>query len=319
MIGARAVEAIEASDTDELLRVVDGLCSARDWGSLLELRARCREAVHRGKQVWGVEEHIRYRLALEAPADIAGPVVSEGTSRFSLGPLPEVAASTKTWAELRRFLSPGPERDTVAAERVVRGEQVDVPVSDLPSLLEPWEPGYQLATYKKDRVEAPSPAVPTTTEAALPASFEEIDDSQSTTALAALVETWTDQSNGRSQVSATEGSHLSAIAALGLPRCRVASLDPAAALAWMAWAGASGGAHGRRRGAAAGRHTAWWVITALADLDWPAEPHRLGSALHDMSWHWFDDGSPDTGWVLRLAIASESLGLAWAISATDQV
>ncbi|HIE21824.1 MAG TPA: hypothetical protein EYP73_04425 [Acidimicrobiia bacterium] len=77
MIEARAIEAIEASDTDELLRVVDGFCATRAWDDLVELRSRCREAVGRGKQLWGVEEHIRYRLALEAPAAWAGPVVSE--------------------------------------------------------------------------------------------------------------------------------------------------------------------------------------------------------------------------------------------------
>ncbi|MGA7281405.1 MAG: hypothetical protein WBZ40_06430, partial [Acidimicrobiia bacterium] len=152
MIGQRAVEAIEASNTDDLLRVVDGLCQSRDWDSLLELRVRCDEAVVRGKQVWGVSEHIRYRLALEAPPPIAGPVVGEGRSRFSLGPLPEVAASTKTWAEMKDHLPMGPERHTFAAERVVRGDEVDVEIPDLPSRLAPWEPAFPLATYKSDKV-----------------------------------------------------------------------------------------------------------------------------------------------------------------------
>ena len=48
MISPSAVEAIEASDTDELLRVVDGLCEARDWHGLMELKDRCHEAVTRG-------------------------------------------------------------------------------------------------------------------------------------------------------------------------------------------------------------------------------------------------------------------------------
>ncbi len=319
MISQRAIEAIEASDTDELLRVVDGHCAARDWEALLELRRRCDEAVLRGKQVWGVEEHIRYRLALEAPASIAGPVVDEGGSRFALGPLAEVAASTKTWVEMAPHLGPGPERDTFAAERVVRGEGVDVPIPEVASELQTWEPAYQTAAYHRDKVDTPSPPLPATKPVALPDEAAEIDDPHSTSALAALVETWTDQSNGRSQVAATEGDHMSAIAAMGLPRCRVARIDPAAGLSWMAWAAASGGAHGRRRGAAAGRYTAWWVVTSLADLEWPAEPAIVGAALGDMTWHWFDDGSPDTGWVLRLAIASESLGLSWAVSAADQV
>jgi hypothetical protein len=87
----------------------------------------------------------------------------------------------------------------------------------------------------------------------------------------------------------------------------------------MAWAAASGGAHGRRRGAAAGRYLAWWAVATLADMEWPVEPDALQEAVEDLRWNWFDDGSPDTGWVLRLAISSPDLGLAWAVAATDQV
>ncbi len=319
MISARAVEAIESSDTDELLRIVDGLCSARTWDDLIELRGRCSEAVARGKQVWGVEEHIRYRLVLEAPAPIAGPVVAEGQSRFALGPLPEVAASTKTWAELAQHLPPGPERDTVAAERVIRGELVDVSIPDLPAALLPWEPSYPTATYKKDKVEAPAPQFPDTEPADLQEQLEIIDDDDSLAALGDLVEPWTDQSNGRSQTAAVEGDHLAAISALGMKRGRVAAIDSGQGLAWMAWAAGSGGAHGRRRGAAAGRYLAWWAVAMLTDLEWPADPESMGAAVEGLRWHWFDDGSPETGWLLRLAISSPDLGISWAIAATDQV
>ena len=224
MIVARAIEAIESSDTDELLRIVDGLCSSRSWDDLIELRHRCAEAVGRGKQVWGVEEHIRYRLVLEAPAPIAGPVVAEGQSRFALGPLPEVAASTKPWVDLAPHIPPGPERDTVAAERVVRGEPIDIPIPDLPATLMTWEPAYPTAVYKKDKVEAPAPPIPATAEVALPDEVETIDDTDSLAALGDLVEPWTDQSNGRAQAAAVEGDHLAAIAALGMTRA-VGCLD----------------------------------------------------------------------------------------------
>jgi hypothetical protein len=42
----------------------------------------------------------------------------------------------------------------------------------------------------------------------------------------------------------------------------------------MAWAAASGGAHGPRPGAAAGRFAAWWAAATLTDLhaDWPPDP-----------------------------------------------
>jgi hypothetical protein len=317
MISSRANEAIESSDTDELLRVVDGLCKNRDWDGLVELKERCREAVGRGKQLWGVEEHIRYRLTLEAPGPWAGAAVSEGVSRFALGPLPEVAASTKTWSDLADHLEDGPWRTVTAAERVVRGEAGAGPITDLPERLEAWEPEYPLAAYKPDKVEAPSPDLPDVVDADLPAVFEPIDDPESEGALFDLVQPWVTESNGRCQTSAVEGVAGAAIRALGLGRARVGELATAEALRWMAWAGASGGAHGRRRGAAAGRYGTWWAIATLCDLDWPPEPNDVGAALTGLRFHWFDDGSPGTGWQLRLAVEHHAAGLAWAVSAID--
>ena len=317
MIGAQALEAIESSDVDQLLRLVDGLCKAKDWDDLLELRNRCREAVGRGKQVWGVEEHIRYRLALEAPPEHAGPVVSEGQARFALGPLAEVAASTKSFVELEPYLEAGPEKMTFAAERVVRGEAVDLASLELPGALLPWEPAYPVATYHRDRVEALSPEVPELAPVELPTQVELIEDLPSESALGDLVMPWTDQSNGRCQASAVTGGWLEAVRALGAGEARVGSLDPGQGLAWMGWAAASGGAHGRRRGAAAGRHLAWWVTSVLADLKWPAHPGEVEAAASRFEWAWFDDGSPGTGWALRLAIADPEEGVAWAISAND--
>ena len=317
MIGSQALEAIEASDVDQLLRIVDGLCKAQSWADLAELRSRCHEAVGRGKQVWGVEEHIRYRFALEAPPEHAGPIVSEGQARFALGPLAEVAASTKRWQEMEPYLENGPERMTFAAERAVRGERVALDSLELPGALLEWEPSYQVATYHKDRVDALSPAVPAPVAANLPAGFDPIDDLPSESALGDLVLPWTDQSNGRCQTSAVVGDQLAAIRALGASQGALGALSPGEGLAWMAWAAASGGAHGRRRGAAAGRHLAWWVTSVLADLEWPASPEEVGSAVGRFNWAWFDDGSATTGWALRLAIEDPAEGVAWAVSAID--
>ena len=74
---------------------------------------------------------------------------------------------------------------------------------------------------------------------------------------------------------------------------------------------------GGRRGVAAGRYLAWWVIATLTDLEWPAEPEQINEAADRLSWAWFDDGSPESGWVLRLAVGDDSTGLSWAISAVD--
>jgi hypothetical protein len=43
----------------------------------------------------------------------------------------------------------------------------------------------------------------------------------------------------------------------------------------------------------------------------------VGAALQSLNFYWFDDGSPGTGWELRLAIEDTATGLAWAISAVD--
>jgi len=87
----------------------------------------------------------------------------------------------------------------------------------------------------------------------------------------------------------------------------------------MAWAGASGGAHGRRRGAAAGRFGAWWTAAALAGLldDWPVATHEMGEAAADLEWFVWDAGEPDTGWTFRLAVEDPAEHLAWAVTATD--
>lgn len=315
MIQQRTIDAIEASDTDELLRIVDGYCANQDWDALAAIRQRCQEALTRGKQLWGVDEHIRYRIALEGPPEHVGPILAEGRGRFTLGPLPEVAASRMTWAELKPFLDHGPERMTFAAERVARGDTVDED-GDLPRIQE-WEPRYSLPIYKADRIETPSPHLPPTAAAELPTAANRADDPDSEHALNDLVEPWVSQSNGRSQTTTVDGTALHAISALGLKRSHIARLSPQLALAVMGWTAASGGAHGDRRGVAAGRYLTWWAIATLSDLEWPATPDEIGQAVERLEWLWFDDLSPDAGWALRLAIGDPDIGLAWAISASD--
>lgn len=317
MISRRAVEAIESSNTDELVRVIDGYCKTRSWAELLELRSRCHEALARGKQLWGVEEHIRYRLALEAPGEVAGPIVAEGAARFALGPLPEVAASTKSWDELSPHIENGPARRTTAAERVIRGDLIEEEGLDLPGEILGWEPVYEVATYKSDRVEAPAPKTPMLTDVELPGRAETIGDTVSEEALSDLVLPWIEESNGRCDTVTANGDHLAAIRGLGLSAAAVGELTPAGALSWMAWAAASGGAHGRRRGAATGRYLAWWVVSCLADLQWPETPDKIALEANRLRWHWFDDGSPQVGWALRLTATDAEGGISWAVAATD--
>lgn len=319
----RTRRAIEASDTDELIRVVDGHVAARAWEAMADLRRRCDEALTRGKQLWAITEYIRYRFALDAPGEWAGPAINEGPARFTLGPLPEVAASSKTWAELEPHLAPGPERAMTAHERVIRGEDlrdaaVDPLVVELPLVIQEWEPGYPLAEYKSDRVEAATPPIPSFPRAVeLGRQPEIVDDPDGCRALLAVVEHWVETSNGRAQAQCAEGSVAAAVASLGPSRARLLAVAPARAMAWMAWAGASGGAHGRRRGAAAGRFAAWWAAHELAGLDWPVDPGELGRAIEDLNWYLWSDDSPDTGWALRLAVEAPAEGIAWALAAVD--
>ena len=146
-----------------------------------------------------------------------------------------------------------------------------------------------------------------------------LDDGSVELAVRQLVEPWTTSSNGRADVAAVEGDAAAALRALGLTSARWAQIDPADAIAWLAWAGASGGAFGRRRGAAAGRFGALWLLAALGDAldDWPLPMDELGELAAELRWCWWDAHEPATGWQLQLAVEAPADGLAWAISARD--
>ena len=90
-------------------------------------------------------------------------------------------------------------------------------------------------------------------------------------------------------------------------------------MAWIAWAGASGGAHGRRRGAASGRFSAWWLLGALGDYtdDWPVDPDMLGQFANELRWYRWDAFEPTVGWSLQLAVEDPDEDVAWAIAALD--
>jgi hypothetical protein len=93
-------------------------------------------------------------------------------------------------------------------------------------------------------------------------------------------------------------------------------------MAAMAWAGADGGAHGRRRGAAPGRSAAWYVLAALAGRadEWPLPAAELGRVAEQARWYHWSGGEPQTGWQLRLAVelVGEEKGRpSWAFSAQD--
>ena len=333
---SEVAELIEAQDMNALLRVIDGMAASKEWDDLLDLADLCEAAVERGKQMWPIAAHIDYRLALEAPGDLAAEVLESHLVRFHPGPLSEVAASTHRWADLAPHIEAPHTKAYVAQERVLRGEDLTgddgahLDVLQLPPVVQEWEPTYALATYKADHVEVAEPWDPKETLRPLEGrSAPALDEDELTTALTDLVAPWTAESNGAARAVVVEGSAAEAVCTLlgdmppsvgdgGEMRVpRIGRLSSEEAIQRLAWAAASGGAHGRRRGAAFGRWLTWHTLALLTDHPWPVEPSVLGDAAGDMEWYRWDEGAPEEGWTLRVAVADPANGWAAAVAATD--
>ena len=173
-------------------------------------------------------------------------------------------------------------------------------------MLADWEPRYLLAEYDPDRVDSPRPTPVATRPVDVPtAPPEHRPTTMSTPRFANSAAPWTRESNGRAEVVAVEGDERVALAALGVSRVRLAEVDAGYALATLAWAGASGGAHGRRRGMAIGRFGAWWLLAALGGVgdDWPIPPDDLDALARTLRWFVWDAHEPVAGWQVRLAVA----------------
>jgi len=320
---SETTQLVEAGDVDGLLRRIDTLVDGADWAELARLCGVCRAAVDRGKQLWPVAMHGEYRLALTAPAQWAAPTVVESHAGFGFGPLTEVVAMQHTWNELRDHLPIGPERSLTAHERVLRGDtvdpaEIDPGILDLPTRLLEWEPDYPLAEYEPYRANFPSPAQPGFSERLDGRAGSPLQD-EGVEALLILVSQWLVGSNGRADATLVEGRAGDAVATLGLRDVPAALVPPGAALAAMAWAAASGGAHGRRRGMATGRFDAWWALAALTGVDdpWPPPSGILGRAASELQWFLWHPQLPQSGWSLHLAVEDPAEGMAWALSAVD--
>jgi hypothetical protein len=316
---------VHRADLDGLVRLIDKLCADADWPALLDLRNRSRAAVTTGRQLWPAATLAEYRLALWAPAQWATQMLDEQSGRFTIGPLTEVVAQRHPFTDLHPLLPVGPRMGFIAHECALRGHSIPPDIAnplDIPFELQPWEPAYMLAEYTDEGVDAPAPPLPRSAEfgtATAGCGGEAIDDPEVTLAVHQLIEPWITSSNGRAEIVAVEGTADAAVAALGVTGGRLARITPSMAMAWLAWAGASGGAHGRRRGAAIGRFGAWWTVAALADVAdaWPIEPDVIGDVVAALQWFWWDAGEPRLGWELQLAAADPAEGYAWAISAHD--
>ena len=318
-------ELIEVGDLDELLRATDRLCDAREWDRLVELRDRCRKAVERGKQLWPAANHVEYRLALEAPGEFAARMLTDVAGQFGLGPLAEVSAARHEWAELAPHVPRTPPAATCMYERVVRGEDLstfEIPGPDpfeLPKVLCDWEPAYPVAEYRSHDADFPSPPPdPTGVATEVHDGAERVVHSGVARTLRDLVHPWT--ADGDATSVGVRGGVADAIGALDGPEVRLSEVGLSTALAWLGWAGASGGAHGRRRGASAGRLDAWMVLAELVGIGemWPPDPVGLGEQARRLRWYvWDAMGIGPTGWVLRVAVEDPDRGLAFALSAHD--
>jgi hypothetical protein len=324
---------VHAVDLDGLVRLIDDRCSDRDWAGLLRVRDRCAAATREtGRQLWPAATLAEYRLALLAPPGWAAVVLDGEAGRFTIGPLSEVVAVHHTWADLAPHLEPTPVALFVAHERSLRGEAIDPatiaslpPVLDIPVEPRRWEPVYPTSIYTDVGAEHPEPptsgrlvsVVVDRTRDEIDAAV--IDDEATESAVRQLVDTWTASSTGRAEVVCVEGSHLDALAALGVRSARVATIPADEAMARLAWAGASGGAHGRRRGMAIGRFSMWWLLGALGDLhdEWPPSDQELEALLAELRWYRWDAHEPAGGWRLQLLVENEVEGVAWAINASD--
>lgn len=315
---------IEASDLAGLNKYVDGVCARREWDELIDLRDRCEEAVKRGKQVWAIAQFAEYRLALEAPAPLAASVLSDGRGRFALGPLWEVAASTHPWVELRDHVEVPTVRAMIAHERSIRGDhveetEIDSRVLGIPVAMQPWEPSYPVADYRSDRAAFPDDifdiemAWTELPEAATPQPDDGVCE-----LLADLVRPWWEDSLGKAEVVTVDGTIEQAIRSLGPHRVRASEVSASTALEAMVWAGASGGAHGRRRGTPSGRAGAWWVLLEVLGYDEvPVDLTDLGEEASELRWMLWDPGDRVGGWNLHLGIEDRDDDVAWVLSAVD--
>jgi len=317
---------VHRADLDGLIRLIDDLTDRGDFVTMRRVRDRCRDAVSTGRQLWPAATLAQYRIALLAPAAMAVDILDERSGRFTIGPLSEVIAQNHTWSELSTLLPGDPIACSIAHERAIRGEVIDpdsmddVPAAlDIAVQLQSWEPHYRLAEYRPDRADFSAPNLPIAVDTIDTVAGAEVLDDDVEVAVRQHLEAWTAESNGRAEALCVAGGPAEALGAIGLSRARITAIAPSEALVWLAWAGASGGAHGKRRGTAMGRYGTWWILAALADeLDaWPVPAAALGERAASLDWFWFDDGSPPSGWNLNVVAHDPDESVSWVMHATD--
>jgi hypothetical protein len=191
-------------------------------------------------------------------------------------------------------------------------------VLDIPAGLQPWEPEYPQSTYGDAGAEHPEPTTTGALESVIATDGGTVvDDDDTELAVRQLFEAWTAGSTGHAEVVCVEGTGLDALGALGVRSARIAEIAAGDGLARLAWAGASGGAQGRRRGMAIGRFSTWWLLGAIGDLPWPPSNDDVHELLAELRWFRWDAHEPEGGWRVQLVVENADEGTAWAINAAD--
>lgn len=337
------------------MREADRLATGERWDEIVALREACLAATEEsGRQLWGPARYAAYRIALEGPAALAAAMLEPGVVRFGLGPLTEVVAQYHAFADLAPHLD-ATLLPVVAQERILRGEdlrdEIDLADEDPPAVLQPFEPVYTVPLYRaQERVDGSFvPSTPGLADApwrAAPSSAGPSGDSAERALERAAV-----PSRARALVRALEegvavweaqSSADVVTAATAAVTTAAAVPDPAAAperaavllgrdgIAWrplsvadlfglVAFAAASGGVRGRRRGGAAGRAHAWWLVrTAVGMTDATAASiDDLEFALEDLRLLELRS-TGEAAWRLEVAIGHPEGEWAVGLSALDR-
>ena len=316
-------ELIHRADLDALVRHVDDTCAARDYDHLLRVRDAARSAVETGRQLWPIATLANYRLALWAPAHLAVRALDDAARQFMPGPVSEILAVHHQWEQLSEHLEPGHDRSLTAYERALRGDRIaddEARVLDIPFDPAPFEPQYPLARYDDDGLIEEFPARATSSTVTTGRESVPLDD-DTVEAFRDMMRPWTTQSNGAARAVVVEGGLAEACGAISSGTVRTGRVTADDALAMLAWAASSGGAHGKRRGGAGGRSEALWLLSVFAGLqdDFPDSLPELGAVVAGCEFHVFEnDETPTDGWGFHLVIVDPSEGISAALSAHDR-